>query len=82
MIGERLLGEFEAVVGKENAWTDPEDLHTYSYDAAVVDPSRPGIVLRPTTPEMLGRLVSLCNANGVPMTVRGSGTNLSGGTVP
>ncbi len=82
MIGESLLGEFEAVVGKENAWTDPEDLHTYSYDAAVVDPSRPGIVLRPTAPEMLGRVVSLCNANGVPMTVRGAGTNLSGGTVP
>jgi glycolate oxidase len=82
MIGERLVREFEAVVGKENAWTDPEDLHTYSYDAAVVDPSRPGIVVRPTTPEMLGGVVSLCNANGVPMTVRGSGTNLSGGTVP
>jgi glycolate oxidase len=82
MIGETLVREFEAAVGKENAWTDPADLHTYSYDAAVVEPAQPGIVVRPTTLEMLGRVVALCNNNGLPMTVRGSGTNLSGGTVP
>ncbi|MGO9315372.1 MAG: FAD-linked oxidase C-terminal domain-containing protein, partial [Syntrophobacteraceae bacterium] len=54
----------------------------YSYDAAVLDPCLPSIVLRPTTSEALGQAVRLCNENALPTTVRGSGTNLSGGTIP
>ena len=61
---------------------DATDLHTYSYDAAVVEPVLPGLIVRPTTTEALGKTVRLCNANGLPLTVRGAGTNLSGGTVP
>ncbi|MGD9330739.1 MAG: FAD-linked oxidase C-terminal domain-containing protein, partial [Desulfobacterales bacterium] len=58
------------------------DLHVYSYDAAVVDPVQPGLIVRPTSTETLGRTVRLCNNHGLPLTVRGAGTNLSGGTVP
>jgi len=82
MITDSLIQQFETVVGRDNAWTESTDLHTYSYDAAAVDPVRPGIVLRPTTTEALGKAVRLCNDNGLPLTVRGAGTNLSGGTVP
>jgi FAD/FMN-containing dehydrogenase len=39
-------------------------------------------VVRPTCDEALGRTVRLCSQNGLPLTVRGAGTNLSGGTVP
>ena len=42
----------------------------------------PGLVLRPTSTEQLGALIERCYANGLPMTIRGAGTNLSGGTVP
>ena len=82
MIADTLVKEFKSIVGEENAWTDATDLHVYSYDAAVVDPVQPGIIVRPTNAEALGRTVRLCNANGLPLTVRGAGTNLSGGTVP
>ncbi|MDJ0720071.1 MAG: FAD-linked oxidase C-terminal domain-containing protein [Desulfobacterales bacterium] len=82
MIADKLVQEFKTVVGGENVWTDASDLHVYSYDAAVVDPVRPGLIVRPTTVEALGRTVRLCNDNGLPLTVRGAGTNLSGGTVP
>jgi glycolate oxidase len=30
----------------------------------------------------LGQVVRLCDSNGLPLTVRGAGTNLSGGTIP
>jgi len=42
----------------------------------------PALVLRPTSPDVLGQTVRLCNENGLPLTVRGAGTNLSGGTIP
>jgi len=82
MISDTIVQQFKTIVGDDNAWTDATDLHTYSYDAAVVDPVQPGLIVRPTTTEALGKAVRLCNDNGLPLTVRGAGTNLSGGTVP
>jgi glycolate oxidase len=42
----------------------------------------PELVVRPVTSQALSQAVRLCNQNGLPLTVRGAGTNLSGGTVP
>jgi len=82
MISDALLKMFQKALGEANVWHAATDLHTYGYDAAVVAPVRPGVVLRPTSEEALGAAVRLCNQNGLPLTVRGAGTNLSGGTVP
>ena len=38
--------------------------------------------MRPTEVEQLGQVVKRCYEEGIPMTVRGSGTNLTGGTIP
>jgi len=82
MIGQAVVKELEDFVGKENVFQDVADRHTYSYDAAVLEPVLPALVVRPTTSEALGRVVRLCNENELPVTVRGAGTNLSGGTIP
>ena len=82
MITTSLTEEFETIVGRDNVLRDPADLHTYSYDAAPLEAVMPGLVVRPTTKEGLGQCVKLCNDHQLPLTVRGAGTNLSGGTVP
>lgn len=81
-MNDALKKEFEALVGKENVMESESDRFSYAYDAAVLDPVLPGLVVRPESREALGKLVKLCNDNGLPITVRGSGTNLSGGTIP
>ncbi len=82
MAENKLVNKFSEILGKENVFQDDADRLAYSYDAAVLDPCLPSIVLRPTTSEALGQAVRLCNENALPTTVRGSGTNLSGGTIP
>ncbi len=82
MTSPALLKEFQNLLGTENVLSDQADLLTYSYDAAVLDTAQPAVVLRPSRAEQLGPLVRLCNEAGLPLTVRGSGTNLSGGTIP
>lgn len=82
MASKALVAEFEAVVGKDNVFADPADRVTYSYDAAVLESVMPALAVRPTTGEALAAAVRLCNENRLPLTVRGAGTNLSGGTVP
>lgn len=82
MISDTLIKEFQGLVGKDNVLESEVDKYAYSYDSAVLDPVSPALVVRPTTGEALGKVVKLCNDNGLPLTVRGAGTNLSGGTIP
>lgn len=77
-----LIQAFQDIVGKENILREREDLYAYSYDGAVIEESLPELVLRPKDPEVVPKILSLCNQEGIPVTVRGAGTNLSGGTVP
>lgn len=82
MASQALIKEFEAMLGKENVFSSEADRQTYAYDAAVLHPMVPAFVVRPTSAELLGKCVKKLYDEGVPMTVRGSGTNLSGGTIP
>lgn len=82
MISKPILDELKKIVGRENVLTDHEDMVTYSYDAAVLDSVKPEAAVMPVTSEAMGRVVKLCSENRIPVTVRGAGTNLSGGTIP
>ncbi|SFN09183.1 FAD-binding oxidoreductase [Thermodesulforhabdus norvegica] len=82
MAKRALIGDLEALLGAGKVLTEPEDRAAYSYDAAVVKPVLPLAVVRPETEEELGKVVAYCHRQGIPLTVRGAGTNLSGGTVP
>ncbi|KPJ78681.1 MAG: glycolate oxidase subunit GlcD [Deltaproteobacteria bacterium SG8_13] len=81
-MSKALVKEFQKAAGKENVMNDEADRLTYSYDAAVLEPVMPSLAVRPVDGEGLSRVVRLCNENRLPLTVRGAGTNLSGGAVP
>ena len=82
MASQALIKDFEDLIGKENVFTSEADRQSNSFDSAVLEPVVPAMVLRPTTTEQLGLCVKKLYDNGIPMTVRGAGTNLSGGTIP
>ena len=81
-ISPALTKEFMDIVGKDNVLTEETDRQAYSYDAAVLTPVVPALVVAPTQQEELGKVVKLAYENGLPITVRGSGTNLSGASIP
>lgn len=82
MISQAMVKDLEELLGKENVMTSEADRQTYSYDSAVLPSVTPAIVLRPTTQDALGAVVKKLYEADIPMTVRGAGTNLSGGTIP
>ena len=82
MVSDRVVQEFQRLLGKDQVFLRETDRLTYAYDAAVLAPVLPALVVRPKSTEELGQVVRLCNDNGLPVTVRGAGTNLSGGTIP
>ena len=79
---QTLAKDFEDLLGKENVMTDEADRQSYSFDSAVLPPVTPAMVVFPTTQEQLGIVVKKLYEEGIPMTVCGAGTNLSGGTIP
>ncbi|MFI5354739.1 MAG: FAD-linked oxidase C-terminal domain-containing protein, partial [Desulfobaccales bacterium] len=82
MLNQGLIQDFQKILGPEQVFVSEADRLTYAYDAAVLEPVLPALVVRPRSTEALGRVVALCNDHGLPLTVRGAGTNLSGGTIP
>jgi glycolate oxidase len=82
MIHKSTLDALQKIVGTAHLLTQKEDMLTYSYDAAVLDPVMPAAAVIPETTDQVGKIIALCHENHIPITVRGSGTNLSGGTIP
>ncbi|ABL00145.1 FAD-binding oxidoreductase [Pelobacter propionicus] len=83
MLDRSIIEKLEALVGKENVLTSKMDLVAYSYDATADVPRQaPDVVVLPTTSEMVQEIVNLARANKIAIYPRGSGTNLSGGTIP
>ncbi len=59
-----------------------EDILPYSFDGTAALKQRPGAVVFPLTAEEVSECVKLARRNSVPVVTRGSGTGLSGGSVP
>ena len=78
---KELIREMESIVGKANVVHTHSGLLTYEYDASLYR-GMPDAVAYVTTAEQVSQLVKLASRAEIPFLARGSGTNLSGGTVP
>jgi glycolate oxidase len=82
-MNKNIINELVTLLGKENVLTEKEDKINYSYDATADMPSRePDVIVTPSRKEEIVALVKLAAKHKVPIVTRGSGTNLSGGTIP
>lgn len=79
---DSVIQQVKEVVGVENVYTSNMSLHSYSYDATPKFRTSPDIVVAPRTTEEVSEIVEICRLNNIPITPRGSGTNLSAGTTP
>lgn len=76
-----LVNRLAQIVGKENVVTNKISLKTYAYDASPFS-GQPGVVVFPTTTEMVVEIVKLAKEHRIPLMPRGAGSCLSGGAVP
>ena len=82
MLEERVLKELMEIVGEEDLLTEREDLATYAYDGTTNWVKEPDAVVFPTSAEEVSRILKLANRERIPVTPRGAGTNVSGGSIP
>jgi glycolate oxidase len=76
------IDSFAAIVGREAVLVQAEDLVPYSFDGTAALRQRPEAVVFPRTTIQVAECVRLAAADRIPIVTRGSGTGLSGGSVP
>jgi len=82
MIPEKFLSDLSRIYPPERFLTQPAQLTPYESDALTAYRVRPLAVVLPVTQNEVIETVRLCARYQIPFVARGSGTSLSGGSLP
>lgn len=80
--GDGLLSALAAIYPAERILTRPAELAAYECDALTSFRASPRAVVLAQSAEEVVETVRACHRLGVPFVARGSGTSLSGGSLP
>jgi len=77
-----ILAELRRLLGPGNVLTEKEDLIPYSFDGTAALHQMPGCVVFATTTQQVSSVLKLAQETRTAIVTRGSGTGLSGGSLP
>jgi len=77
-----MIDALMTLLGSENVLHEREDLIPYSFDATAVLRRMPKVVVFARSAEEVSGVLKIARANKAPVVAKGSGTGLSGGSVP
>ena len=81
-LNPEVLPRLRSIVGAENVLTAKEDLIPYSFDGTAALQQMPGCVVFARNKDQVRNVLLLANETKTPVITRGSGTGLSGGSLP
>jgi len=81
-LAQDTVAKLREVVSQQNVLTAKEDLIPYSFDGTAALKQMPGCVAFAQTTEQVSAILKLANQTKTPIITRGSGTGLSGGSLP
>jgi len=82
MLNPEASNKLRSIVGAAYYREDMEALVAHSYDGTPMLQSLPDGVVYPASTEEVSKIMAVLAEYGIPLVSRGSGSNLSGGTVP
>lgn len=81
-LDSEILNELRSLVGAGNVLTAVEDLIPYSFDGTAAMREMPGCIVFVKSAAQVAGILTLANETRTPVVTRGSGTGLSGGSLP
>lgn len=78
----QVAAELTSMLGSDRVLWEPEHLATYGFDGTATLYAQAGCVVLPKTTGEVTAVVRYAARNKIPIVARGSGTGLSGGSVP
>ena len=82
MITDSIKKDLKEIFGRERFLDSIENRIAYSYDGTPILSSLPDAIVIPSSVEQISKLVQLANEENFSIIPRGSGTGLSGGSIP
>ena len=77
-----VLNQLKNIVGSDNFMDSEEERIVYAYDGTPMISQKPDAILMPKSIEEISQIMRLANSENFAVIPRGSGTGLSGGSVP
>lgn len=77
-----IVAALKKIIDPERVLSDPEDLVTYAYDGTPNLNGMPAAIVHPISTQEVSNIMKWAHQNKVVVVPRGSGTGLSGGSVP
>ncbi len=78
-----LITQLAAIVGEGNCYVGENISEDYSHDEMPIYGTKmPEMVVLPNSTDEVSQIMKLCYDNTIPVTVRGAGTGLAGGSTP
>lgn len=74
--------KLQEFLGSSKVLTSETELYCYSYDATPLVSFKPDAVVKAQNEEDIQKTLEFAASEGLPVTTRGSGTGLSGGSIP
>jgi glycolate oxidase len=81
-LANTIISELQRLLGADEVLTRKEDLIPYSFDGTAALRQMPGAVVFARNTEQVASVLKLANQAKIPVVTRGSGTGLSGGSLP
>ncbi len=81
-LAQQTISELQRIVGSTNVLTQKEDLIPYSFDGTAALRAMPGCVAFARATAEIASVLQLAGRTKTPVVTRGSGTGLSGGSLP
>jgi glycolate oxidase len=82
MLAQEIIGSLQRIVGNKDVLTAKEDLIPYSFDGTAAMLQMPGCVVFVESAKEVSEILKLANEKKFAVVTRGSGTGLSGGSLP
>ncbi len=78
----RIVARLRDVLPEDAVIDDPRETRAYECDALTAYRCAPMVAVLPSTTAEVSAILRICDAEGVPVVPRGSGTSLAGGALP
>jgi glycolate oxidase len=82
MISSSVLSKLKSLVGRDNYFDSPEQKLVYSFDGTPLLSQLPIAIVRPQSKDQISSIIHLANNEQFAVVPRGSGSGLSGGSIP
>ncbi len=79
---EKVINRLREICGSERVITEPDKLIDYGHDEGPEKPHPPDVLVKACSAEEVSAVIQVAQSEKVPVTPRGLGTGLTGGSVP